>query len=290
MFKRTFIALCISAMVAGLSAPARSAWFTRGDVNGSGNLSLTDAILIFQYLFLDGQTALPCLDAADIDDDGELLSTDGIYLLTYLFLDGKEPPEPFQSCGADQTEDGLDCGSFEPCSSLGVFICCDSSGSMSQGNSLEFIRGFLTSGISQLSDGDQFSVTFYSWLLFSYPTTEEPADAGPETREAALEFVNSVNPSGGSCMKMGLFKAFLYASKSTARNKMIFLISDGMSTCPGHDPTVYREEVLAEVPEGNVENIPIHTICLIGGEADQDLMSLLSTQSNGTFRTVVITF
>jgi hypothetical protein len=286
MIGKTFIALCL---IAGLSAPARSAWFTRGDVNGSGNLSITDAIQILKYLFLDGQTAPPCLDAADVDDDGELLSTDGIYLLTYLFLDGKQPPEPFQACGADQTEDELDCGSFEPCSSLGVFFISDKSGSMMQGSKWEFIEGFLTRGISQLSEGDQFATTFYDASLYSYPTTEAPADAGPETREAALEFVNSTGPGGGSCMKMGLFKAFLYASKSTARNKLIFLISDGMTTCPGHDRKTYKEEVLAEVPEENVENIPIHTICLIGGEADQELMSLLSIQSNGTHRTVLIT-
>jgi len=82
--------------------------FIRGDADDSGDLDLTDAIVILIYLFQGGK-APPCLDAADVDDTGDLDLTDGIYLLGYLFVGGREPPSPLDAPGPDPTADELSC-------------------------------------------------------------------------------------------------------------------------------------------------------------------------------------
>jgi hypothetical protein len=65
-------------------------------------------------LFLSGES-LTCLDSADSDDSGELDLTDAIYLLDYLFLGGSPPRAPFSECGRDGPGDLLGCESFAAC-------------------------------------------------------------------------------------------------------------------------------------------------------------------------------
>ena len=88
--------------------------FVRGNANGHGDIDLSDAVSIFNFLFLGGMEP-GCLDSADTDDNGKLELTDGIYLLNYLFLGGEEPAAPFADCGADPTDDELICDAFSPC-------------------------------------------------------------------------------------------------------------------------------------------------------------------------------
>jgi hypothetical protein len=88
--------------------------FTRCDADADGQWNLTDAVGILGYLFL-GEDAPTCLDAADCDDTGELEVTDAIRLLGYLFLGADEPPPPFAECGADPSEDALDCEGHAVC-------------------------------------------------------------------------------------------------------------------------------------------------------------------------------
>ncbi|MEM7234920.1 MAG: VCBS repeat-containing protein, partial [Planctomycetota bacterium] len=90
----------------GLSLPEST--FRRGDIDGNGTLSLTDAISVLQFLF-QGGTIPACPDAADTDDDGAIVLTDPIRLLTHLFLAGPPPEAPGPSCGIDPTADSLRC-------------------------------------------------------------------------------------------------------------------------------------------------------------------------------------
>ena len=85
------------ALLWALAAPvgstaAQDVPFLRGQVDQSGGIDMTDAIIILRYLFL-GEWMPPCLDAADIDDSGFLNITDGILLLNYLFLGGAAPAQ-----------------------------------------------------------------------------------------------------------------------------------------------------------------------------------------------------
>jgi hypothetical protein len=88
--------------------------FVRGDADDNGRLNMTDAILVFGYLFLGGRTPT-CLDAADADDDGRATVNDGILSLHYLFLGSRSPSQPFPACGEDPSADELSCEAFAGC-------------------------------------------------------------------------------------------------------------------------------------------------------------------------------
>ena len=83
--------------------------FIRGDANGDLKLDISDALTVFDVLFL-GKGKIPCDDAADSNDDGKLDITDGIKILGFLFTGDKLPPgtKPGQP-QTDDTPDKLDC-------------------------------------------------------------------------------------------------------------------------------------------------------------------------------------
>jgi hypothetical protein len=85
------------------------ATFRRGDANSSGQVDLSDAVFVLNFLFLGGSDPA-CLDAADADDNGSLELTDPVRILNVLFLGGTPIPAPGMTvCGPDGTEDGLGC-------------------------------------------------------------------------------------------------------------------------------------------------------------------------------------
>ncbi len=97
-------ALLMDFYLQALESPV--ARFRRGDVDGSGALSLSDPIQMLGRLFLGGSYDQDCEDAVDADDDGILGLTDAIVILEYLFLGGPRtaPPGPIE-CGPDPTAD-----------------------------------------------------------------------------------------------------------------------------------------------------------------------------------------
>jgi hypothetical protein len=73
--------------------------FLRGDVNSSGDLTLTDAIETLRYLF-EG-APLDCPASADANDSsGSINIVDPVYVLNFLFLGGPPPAAPYPDCGA----------------------------------------------------------------------------------------------------------------------------------------------------------------------------------------------
>lgn len=94
--------------------PGLAPLFKRGDSNADGQLNITDAVAILEFLFSGGATP-SCLDVADANDDGAANIADPVSLLGYLFGGAGAPAAPFEECGADPTEDGLTCESFAPC-------------------------------------------------------------------------------------------------------------------------------------------------------------------------------
>ena len=91
--------------------------FLRGDADRSGRVDISDAIIVLDFLFVFHGGRFPrCLDALDADDTGFLQITDAVYVLAWLFTSGDPMPAPGGlRCGADPTEDELDCESFEAC-------------------------------------------------------------------------------------------------------------------------------------------------------------------------------
>jgi hypothetical protein len=82
--------------------------FIRGNVDGSAEIDITDAIALLTFLFLGGNN-LTCEDAADVDDNGAIDITDAIRILTFKFLGDAPPPPPFPAPGEDPTPDILTC-------------------------------------------------------------------------------------------------------------------------------------------------------------------------------------
>ena len=105
--------LGVTVVLPGLDLDAQV--FTRGNSNQDDNLDLSDAIAIFNFLFLGGDD-VTCLDAGDTNDDGAIDISDGSFLLNFLFLGGAVPPPPSPgSCpGVDPTADTLDCADGAP--------------------------------------------------------------------------------------------------------------------------------------------------------------------------------
>jgi PKD repeat protein len=85
--------------------------FLRGDIDGNGEVDITDAIMILSYLYL-GRDPPWCIDAADVNDSGAVDISDPISLLTFLFLGGRSPAVPFPFSGLDPSPDDI-----EPCGS-----------------------------------------------------------------------------------------------------------------------------------------------------------------------------
>ena len=90
--------------------------FHRANVDGIGDVNITDGVFLLNFLFLGGPPP-PCADAADANDDGVLNITTGVFIFNWLFLGGPVPPAPGAGgdCGSDPTEDELDCAMYENC-------------------------------------------------------------------------------------------------------------------------------------------------------------------------------
>lgn len=256
LFSGVFILLAIG--------PIRSEWFIRGDANPSGSINIADAIQVLQSLFLGDKMPLGCLDAADANDDGAADITDAAYLLSYLFLQGPRPgPEDlFTGCWYDRfhtPDDSLDCKEFAACN-VGIFFCLDKSGSMVERSKLNRLKQETVKSISQLSENDQFAIIFFDANMVRLPATEEPLHATEEMKNAAISFVMSNVPGNGTCPLPALLAALQYAEKSTAKNNMIVLFTDGYPACPGSDATAYMELVSTTLAQRNTSGIPIYTI------------------------------
>ena len=95
----------------------RQVQFRRGDFNIDGNVDVSDALGIFNHLFLGG-AGTPCENAADSNKDVSIDLTDGVYILGYLFMGGSPPPAPGPTeCGVELTENTLSCESYDACAS-----------------------------------------------------------------------------------------------------------------------------------------------------------------------------
>ena len=87
--------------------------FRRGDVNGDGEVNISDPVNIPIYLFDNG--TLSCENATDSNDDGSINLADAIQVLGYLFNGSGPLPAPFSTCGDDPTPDTLECASYDGC-------------------------------------------------------------------------------------------------------------------------------------------------------------------------------
>jgi hypothetical protein len=88
--------------------------FLRGDPDSSGDINLTDAVLVLNYLFAGGASP-GCEAAGDSDRSGDIGLTDAIQILNYLFLGSDGFPAPFPECGQDPLGELLGCEATRAC-------------------------------------------------------------------------------------------------------------------------------------------------------------------------------
>lgn len=70
--------------------------FVFGDADGSGSVSISDAVYMINYIFAGGPAPNP-LRAGDANDDASTNITDCVYLVNYIFAGG---PAPVRPCGS----------------------------------------------------------------------------------------------------------------------------------------------------------------------------------------------
>ena len=110
---RVFDSMSVSKVVAPV--------FKRGDTDGDGEILITDAVRILNYLFLGGDL-ISCPEAANFDNSESVDISDGIHVLNYLFRGGPPPAPPGPppgGCGPDPDPAGgdgdLGCGEYSGC-------------------------------------------------------------------------------------------------------------------------------------------------------------------------------
>ena len=111
------LVLLLGGLFTGLSPRDVAAQdFIRGDSNADGSVAtLSDALFTLSFGFSGGPQP-PCVDAADFDDDGVFSAlVDALGLLQFAFTGGAPPPPPGAVCGADLTNDALDCLNYAAC-------------------------------------------------------------------------------------------------------------------------------------------------------------------------------
>jgi hypothetical protein len=80
--------------------------FRRGDANDDGEVNMSDGIFILDFLFRGGEDPI-CHDAADVDRSVGIDITDAVRVFQVLFLGEGEIPPPFPDCG--RVEVGIGC-------------------------------------------------------------------------------------------------------------------------------------------------------------------------------------
>lgn len=91
------------------SGSEEEASFHRADLDGSGKVSITDAILLARAVMGQVPPRFSCEDLMDADDNGRVDTADVASTLAYLFLHGPAIPPPAGDCTGDPTEDPLGC-------------------------------------------------------------------------------------------------------------------------------------------------------------------------------------
>ncbi len=91
--------------------------FRRGDPNEDARIDISDAVFIFNYLFL-GTQGPGCMKSADANGDGRLDISDPSFILNFLFYGSSAPPDPGpppQACSEGPAEETLGCGDYGGC-------------------------------------------------------------------------------------------------------------------------------------------------------------------------------
>lgn len=156
-------------------------------------------------------------------------------------------------------------------------LIVDRSGSMS-GTKIIQARNAANFIMNNLNDGDKFNIVDYSDNVRSFRTTHVPYTN--QSRDSALAYISSFIASGGTNISGAFSTAipqFSAASDSTAN--IIIFFTDGQATVGITNTTQLVNHVNSLVQSTETE---IFLYCFgIGTDANQQLLTLLSSNNNG---------
>jgi len=159
----------------------------------------------------------------------------------------------------------------------------DRSGSMSTGGKWQTLQQELVRAIHALSSEAELGIVAFSTPII--PWNEAMVSAGPMQKGNAISWLGSLQPTGATCISLGVNAGLqiLRTSTKDVDSRRLILIGDGGQFCMGSND---HEMVLAEIVTGNWERHRIDTIFLGNYEYGISLFSDIASQNNGQMRSV----
>ena len=87
---RSLLVVSLTCLVCGQTTLQAQSALVRGDVNGDGKVTISDAFFLNAFLFA-GYTPPECIESGDVDGNSRVDIRDTVAVLVYLFLDGVPP-------------------------------------------------------------------------------------------------------------------------------------------------------------------------------------------------------
>lgn len=156
----------------------------------------------------------------------------------------------------------------------GFFFLIDKSGSMN-GVKMEHLKAELTAVIGDLSSTSQIGMVAFSSNIV--PWLAVPVPASPTRRLQAIAWVQQLVPAGATHMLDGAMAILQITSQSSASQKIVICVGDGLPNSP------LADETLAGILQANYEALPWNTI-LFGNEPSAvAFMQDLAASTGGSF-------
>jgi len=134
--------------------------------------------------------------------------------------------------------------------------------------------------IESLPQKVEFGIIFYSSVCVRYPPEGKIARADDGAKKEGIEYVRSILPGHGSCIRSGFDAAFDMIEASGARKVAIVYAGNGYALC-GANPETYGREALEEIARRNQGRAAIHAYAWENGDAR--FLRRLVAMNSGTF-------
>jgi len=168
---------------------------------------------------------------------------------------------------------------------LAFVFCCQKQEACDGGDTFRRIRKELLRTLSGLSERAEFGIVFFDERVRTFPSRGRLVEARDESKKSASDWAMSQSAGFNSCTKAGLLESLFMAARSSARQKVIILVSDGLSICAGSDAKTYERQTLAEVRGRNTERVAIHTVGVgVAHPVNEPFLKRLAAENQGTYR------
>ncbi|HZN58506.1 MAG TPA: hypothetical protein VFD71_10570, partial [Planctomycetota bacterium] len=273
-----------------------SAPFRRGDVDSDGELSLTDAVSILEYLFLGKGGEDVCEDAADTNDSGRVDLADAVFLLVHLFAGGAPLPEPAEFCGEDPTDDALGCATYA-CPEFGshlvdgaeaVVLVIDRSEQMETSGQLNVAKRQAIAFMWAIASRAEAAVVFSDRHELTIADGDQLYIAAEKEKELLVRSVVEAEPGYGACPQEALLAGLDLLQRSKRVAKTLIFLSNGFGTCHGSAAEAqYHQETLDAVADRNVDRVTIHAVGILDvGPLQEQFMLGLATENGGLYEVI----